>query len=146
MVKYLGLGLARKPNIFPGKHGVSKYYSLHMIVFQENLDCEKHLRIPFITYVLANNEPKPMITNRTRRLYCIYLQATDSAQGVHELLQLQNNSVITRNLVTPAPITPTIINQLHSIANREGMPSGIKIDNRTGIVLYESAWIEGVDY
>ena len=32
MVKYLGLKLARKPNMFPSKHGVSKYYSPRIIV------------------------------------------------------------------------------------------------------------------
>ena len=26
------------------------------------------------------------------------------------------------------------------------MPSGIEIANRTGLVLYDSAWIVGVDY
>ena len=26
------------------------------------------------------------------------------------------------------------------------MPSGINISNRTGLILYDSAWISGVDY
>ena len=76
----------------------------------------------------------------------IYLQATDSAQGGYELLHLETNSVITCNRVKPDPIKPTIINQVHSIADREGMTSGIKIANRTGLILYDSAWIVGVDY
>ena len=41
---------------------------------------------------------------------------------------------------------PTIINQVHSIDNREGMPSRIKLYNITGLVLYDSAWIIGVEY
>ena len=54
------------------------------------------------------------------------MQATDSAQGGHKFLHLQTNSVITLNHITPAPITPMIINQLYSINDTEGMPSGIK--------------------
>ena len=80
MVKYLRLKLARKPNMFPAKHGASNYCRLCMIVCQENVDYEKHLKIPFSTYVLDNNEPKPTNSNAPRRLDCIYLRATDSAE------------------------------------------------------------------
>ena len=51
-----------------------------------------------------------------------------------------------RNCVTPTPITTTIINQVHSIADREGMPSGNKIYIITGLLLYESSWIAGLYY
>ena len=112
----------------------------------ENVDYENNLKNNFGTYVLDNKKPKPTNKNVQRRLDCIYLQATDSAQGFHELLHLHNKSVITRNRVTLAPITPTIINQVHSNADMGGMPSGIKIANRTGLILYDSTWISGVDY
>ena len=75
-----------------------------------------------------------------------YMQATDNAQGYHELLHLQTNSVITHNCVTPALIKPTIINKVNYIADREGIPSGIKISNIKGLVSYDSAYITGVDY
>ena len=94
-----------------------------------------HLKIPFGTYVLANNKPKPTNKNAPRFLYWINTQATDSAQWGHELLHLQTKSIITRNGVTPALITPTIINQLQYIADREGRPSGINIANGTGLIL-----------
>ena len=132
--------------MFPEKNGVSKYSSPLMIIFQENVDYENHLKMLFGTYVLANNEPKPTNTNAPRCLDWIYLRATYSAQGFHDFLLLQTKSIITRNHVTPDPITPTVINQVHSISYREGMPSGIKISNRTVLVLYDSAWISGVDY
>ena len=74
------------------------------------------------------------------------MRATDSAQGGHNILHLQTDSVITRNRVAPTLITPTTINQVHSIADREGMPSGMKIANIIRLVLYDSAWIAGVDY
>ena len=146
MVKYMGLEWDRKPNMFPANHGVLKYYSPRMIICQENLDYEKHLRIPFGDYVLSKNEPNPTNKNKPRRLDCIYLQAKDRAQGCHDILRLQTNPLITRNHVTPAPITPTIINQVQSIDDMECMLSGIKIANITGLILYDIAWIARVDY
>ena len=97
-----------------------------MIVCQENVDYEKHIKITFGTYALANNEPKLMKTNAPRRLECIYLWAIDRARGGHEILHLRTNSIITRNYVTPDPITPTIINQVHPISDREGMHMELK--------------------
>ena len=132
--------------MFPEKNGVSKYSSPLMIIFQENVDYENHLKMLFGTYVLANNEPKPTNTNAPRCLDCIYLRDKYITQGGHELLHLNPNPVITCNSITPTTIKPNINKQVHSIADREGIPSGIKISNRTGLVLYNSAWITGVDY
>ena len=146
MVTYVGLKLARNTNMFLAKHRVLKYYRPCMIVCQVNLDYENHLKIPFGTYVLANNKPKSTNTNAPIILYCIYLQASDRAQVVHKFLHLQTTSVITSNHITPALITPTNINQVHSIAYRKGRPSRIIISNITGLILYYSAWIVGVDY
>ena len=99
------------------------------------MDYEKHLKVPFSTYLFANNKPKLTNMNAPRRLDCIYLRAADSAQGGHELLHLQTNSIITSNCVTTASVTPTIINQVHYISDMEGMPIGIIISNRKGIIL-----------
>ena len=54
--------------MFPAKHRVSKFYSPHMIVCLENVDYEKHIKIPFGTYVLDKKKPKPTNTNAPRRL------------------------------------------------------------------------------
>ena len=56
------------------------------------------------------------------------------------------NRMITRRRITPIPITPAIIKMVHHIAERDGMPKGLKITNHTGQVLYDSTWIAGVDY
>ena len=85
-------------------------------------------------------------TNAPRSLDCIYLRYNDNAQGGHELLHLPTNSMLTRRTVTPVPITPAIIKQVHTIADQEGMPEGLKIANRTGQIFYDTAWIAGVDY
>ena len=73
IVKYLGLELARSPNMFLAKHGVYKYYIPSMIVCQEDVGYENHLKIPFGDYVLANKEPNPTNMNAPRSLDCIYL-------------------------------------------------------------------------
>ena len=61
-------------------------------------------------------------------------------------MHLPTNAVILRWRVTPIPITPSIITQVHHIAERDGMPKGLKVHNCFGTLLYDSAWIAGVDY
>ena len=55
--------------------------------------------------------------------------------------------MITRRCVTLIPITPAIIKMVHRLAtSNDGMPTGLKITNKTGQALYNSTWITGVDY
>ena len=136
----------KKLNFFSAKHGISKYYSPRMILHQRNLDYNKHCQYAMGTYVQAHEEPKISNTNAPRSLDCIYMRYNDNAQGGHELLHLQTNSLLKRRRVTPVPITPAIIKQVHTLAEQEGMPDGLKIENRTGQLFYDAAWIAGVDY
>ncbi len=146
MVKLLVSESAKKLNFFPAKHGVSPYYSPRMILHQRHLDYAKHCQYAFGTYVQAHEEPSPSNTNAPRTLDCIYLRYNDNLQGGHQLLHLPTNSLITRRQVTPVPITPAIINQVHALATQEQMPKGLKLANRTGQLFYDTAWIAGVDY
>ena len=147
LVKILVTESAKKLNFFPAKHGVSQYYSPRMLMHQRNLDYSRHCQYALGTFVQAHDEPKHSSTNAPRSLDCIYLRYTDNIQGGHELLHLQTNSVITRRKVTPVPITPAIIKQVHTaLAEQEDMPAGLKIENRTGQIFYDSAWIAGVEY
>ncbi|KAG7350725.1 reverse transcriptase RNA-dependent DNA polymerase [Nitzschia inconspicua] len=104
----------------------------------------------FHTFVMKGmflfNEPDPSNTNAPRTLDCIYLRYTDNDQGGHELLHLATNRIITRRQVTPIPLTPAAIQAVHTLAENQGMPRGLKISSRTGPILYDSAWIAGVDY
>ena len=43
-------------------------------------------------------------------------------------------------------MTPSIIKQVEALAELDGMPAGLKITNRAGVVLFDSAWSAGVDY
>ena len=51
-------------------------------------------------------------------LDCIYQRYNDNdvQAGDHELLHLPTNSLNTRRTVTPLPLTPAIINQMHTLA------------------------------
>ena len=137
---------AKKLNMFPAKHGVSQYYSPRMILSRRTLDYGKHCKHAYGMYVQAHNEPEHSNTNTPRSLCCIYLRYNDNDQGGHDCLHLQTNSIVTRRNVTPIPITPAVISQVHHIAKHDGMPDGLKIKNRHGDILYDSAWIARVDY
>ena len=43
-------------------------------------------------------------------------------------------------------MTPSIIKQVHALAVLDKMPEGLKITNRAKNVIFDSAWIAGVDY
>ena len=146
LVKYLVMESTKKLNFFPNKNGVSKYFSPRMIMHHENLDYERHCKYQIGEYVQAHDEPPQTNTNAARSLDCIYLRPMDNAQGGHELLHLQTNKVVKRRQLTKIPITPSIINQVHALAVLDGMPEGLKIKNRTNNIIFDSAWIAGVDY
>jgi hypothetical protein len=116
----------------------------NMCRHQENLSYDNHCKTTCRNYVLAHNEPNPTNTNAPRALDCLYLRPT--ASGHHKCLHLQTNRIITCSRVTPVPITPAIIVQVHAIAAQDDMPEGLKITNCYGTMLYDSSWIAGVGY
>jgi hypothetical protein len=146
MIKFLAMESAKKLNFFPPKGGISPFYSPRMILHQENLDYNKHCSIPFGTYVQAHHEPTPTNTQHPRTLDCIYLRYNDNKQGGHELLDLRTGRTIKRRTVTPLPMTQNVIELVHEMATSEGMPDGLKIQTRSGIILYDSSCLAGVDY
>ncbi len=58
----------------------------------------------------------------------------------------QTKKLITRCKVFQLPITPGVIQQVHLLAEQDGQPEGLKITNKSGHLLYDHAWIAGVDY
>jgi hypothetical protein len=46
--------------------------------------------------------------------------------------------------VTPVPLTPDVITQGHAIAQLEVMPKGLRINNNTNHIRFDSAWFAGV--
>ena len=62
------------------------------------------------------------------------------------MLHLLTNRIINRSHVTPIPVTPAIIIQVHKLARTQDQPEGLKIVNPYNIILYDAAWIAGVDF
>jgi len=147
MVKALVQEQAKKLNFFPARHGVSRYYSPRMILHQRTLEFNKHCRYALGSYVQVANDPNPTNTNAPRSLDCIYLRYTDNNQGGHEVLHLPTNRTLIRSRILGViPITPQVIQQVHAMATTQEMPEGLKVKNKYGVTLYDSAWIAGVDY
>ena len=44
------------------------------------------------------------------------------------------------------PVTKAVLEAVHTLANQQNMPRGLKIFTRTKQVLYDSSLIAGVDY
>jgi hypothetical protein len=146
LVKTLVTESVKKLNFFPAKNDISQYYTPRMILHKRNLDYDKHCQIAPGTYVQAHNEPDPSNTNAPCTLDGIYLRYNDNDQGGHDVLHLQTGRKITHHQVTPLPITPAVLKQVHRLAEMDDMPQGLKSTNCTGQVLYNSTWIAGVDY
>jgi hypothetical protein len=117
---------------------MSPQFSPRMIIHKKNLDYSKHCGISFGTYVQAHNEPTHSNSEQLRKLDCIYLRYLNNKQGGHELLDLQTGATITRQNVTPLPMTQNIINIVHALADNEKMPTGFKITSRDGTTLHDS--------
>jgi hypothetical protein len=75
--------------------------------------------------VQALEEPTHTNTNAPRSLDCIYLRPMDNGQGGHELLHLQTNKVVKRSNLAKIPITPSIVKQVHALAELEEMRKGL---------------------
>lgn len=146
MVKILTMECAKKLNFFPPKGGISPYYSPRMILHQQSLDYNKHCLIPFGSYVQAHHEPDIKNTQHPRTLDCIYLRYVDNDQGGHNLLDIRTGHTIKRRTVTIIPITKNVIELVHNMAENDNMRDGLKIETKSGTILYDSSWIVGVDY
>ena len=146
MVKIFAMEVTKKLNFFPPRGGVSPYYSPRMILHQQNLEYNKHCAIAFGTYVQAHHEPTATNSQSPRTLDCIYLRYVDNLQGGHQLLDLRTGKTIKRRTVTQVPITQHVIDLVHEMADNDGMQAGLKIETRSGKILFDSAWIAVVDY
>jgi Reverse transcriptase (RNA-dependent DNA polymerase) len=145
MVKVLTMESAKKMNFFPPQGGISPYYSPRAILHQRTLDYNKHCSIPFGAYVQAHDEPNIKNTQQPRTIDCVYLRYTDNYQGGHQLLDLNTGRTIKRRTVTQIPITQNVIDMVENLAKRDGMNSNLKIESKTGEVLYDATTFTGVN-
>ena len=146
MQDILVMEATRKLNYFPPKHGCSSYYSPRMIINHQPLDYKQHCSIPTFSFVQAHDEPLRKNSQAPRTLDAIFLRHIhNNDQGGYELLHLATGEVITRTHVTPVPITQSAIDAVNAMAAHEGF-KGLQLLSKTGQILYDSAWIAGVDY
>ena len=85
---------AKKLNFFPVQHGMSKYFSPRMIVHEENLDHNKHLKFALEKHTQALDELNKINNNKPRTLDCLFLHPNATKQGGCELLHLSTNKII----------------------------------------------------
>ena len=111
----------------------------------KHLDYNKHLQIPFGSYVQASNENNPTNTNMPRTIDAIYLRPHKSQQGGHELYDLVTGRVITCGKVKVIPVTPMVIHVVEKLAEDQGIKE-YKFKNRYGRAYQDADWIEGVEY
>jgi hypothetical protein len=70
----------------------------------------------------------------------------DNNQGGHHFLDLRTGCTIKRCTITIIVITKNFINLVHTMATNDNMKEGLKIERRSGSILYDSSWIKGVAY
>jgi hypothetical protein len=68
-------------NLFPPCGGISQYYSPRVIIYQRDLEYEKHCSFPFGSYVQAHTESDPKNTIHPSALDCIYLRFTNRSNN-----------------------------------------------------------------
>ena len=112
-----------------------------MIMHQANLDYERHCRHQIKEYVKTHNKPDHKNTNAHQSLDFIYLCKMENPLGGHGLLYLQTKKVVKWHNLTKLSITPSIIKQLHTLANLDDIEKP-----RAKNVIFDSAWIAGVEY
>jgi len=110
------------------------------------IELKNECPIPFLSYVLAHDEPLPSNSQELRAIYCIYVNpAVHSAQGGHECYNIATGKIINHRCVTIALTTSTIIAAVEAAAHPDKMDKlHFKFKHR--IILYDSSQIAGVDY
>ena len=96
MIDHGTMSIPVKRNMFPKKTGISKIFLPRMIVNQEVIDYNKHLKYSFGSYRQASHHNKPQSNNnRARTLDAIYLRPSVSLQDGHNVMDLVTGQVIT---------------------------------------------------
>ena len=60
-------------------------------------------------------------------------------------MNLETGEIITRQYVTPIPITPTVIRAVEALAEAQGVKS-LKITGRNKVRILPADWVAGVHY
>ena len=101
--------------------------------------------MPLGTYVQGNLNNNPTNTNSPRTVDGIYLRPTADKQAGHEIMNLATKAVMTCARVWEIPITPSIIQMVEDMAEKEGIKT-LKITGKNKQPILPVDWVAGVDY
>ena len=120
MIRTLALHVTHLLNLFPAKHGISKFYSPYQIMMQRPLDYDKEFQFSFGAYVQAHTQQNPTNSNEPRTLDAIYLRPATDGNG-HELMDLSTGRLITRSHLTVVPLSELVKDRVHELAHDQGI-------------------------
>ena len=145
MWQYVGEVAAWLRNLIPASNGVSEFWTPFTIMHGKFASYEKHLKIPFGTYVQANQENTQKNSMAARALDAIYLRPRLDRQGGHEVLNLNTGKVIVRPRVWRIPITDRVIKAVNRMGRRDKMRE-MKLTAKNDVLLFPADWIAGVHH
>jgi hypothetical protein len=95
-------------------------------------------RVPQLAYVLAHDEPELMNSTQVCAIDRIYMRPLLTAQGGHEIFNVNMAEVIQRRNVTVLPITDEKVKVVKLLAKRDSMEVP-KIESKT-ILYHDVFW------
>ena len=82
---------------------------------------------------------------KQRTLDTLFLAPMKNKQGGYVMLNLATNKEVASTRITQVPITDVIIQTVEELAAQDGM-TPLKIENRTGTMIYNNDMLPGIDY
>jgi hypothetical protein len=117
-------------NALPQPLGVLTDHSPRYLLLGRDLTYDKHVRLPFGSYVQTHEEHTNDMRHRTLGAIC--LGPSGNAQGGHFFFNLTSGSRILRHRWTALPMPDDVIRRVNQIGRQQGMPSNLAFANRHG--------------
>ena len=96
-------------------------------------DATLHCRISFGAYCEVNDEPNPSNTEKSRTTPCLALGPHDLHHGSYWFLSLNTGQRLHRDNWTELPMTDTIVDMVHLLADNERPPREESVGDSTNI-------------
>ena len=119
--------------MFPAKGGISNVIP-RTLMTGIKLDCSKHCRLPFRSYVQVHDEPSPKNSPTARTVGAITLGPAGNLQGGYKFLNLWSGKKITRQNWTHWPMPSEVIERVNKIGFAQGQPKLLTFQDRHGYV------------
>ena len=111
---------------------------------RRNVDFGKEFQFSFGSYVIANQGDSPMKNNpKPQGRDCIYLRASKSIQGGHQVLNLSTWRIVERPKVVKVTMTNLVIKAVNDIVKGNGLKSHKFFNRKRELITYGDL-LEGV--